>query len=275
MAALPDKATVNARRWLGLYGALVLVAGIAACQRWHGSDPGTLAAASSLRTVVPALLAAHRKVAGAAPVRVTYGASGSLQRQIEGGAPISGVLFASRAPVDRLIAKGLVVPHSRRQVATNQLVLIAPSSGPRALQLTFRTLETLPPDAKLAIGDPAAVPAGAYARETLQRLGSWQRLKDRLVYGGDVAMVLAYARRGEIDAAIVYRTDIRGVDDVTVLDHASAAWSPTPEVVVAVTAAARNQPAITHFLDFVASPAGPSRLGLARIRSAASGPFTE
>ncbi len=202
----------------------------------------TVAAAASLRTVVPALIEAW-----GGDLRVTYGASGTLRRQVEAGAPIDAVLFASPAPVDSLVAQGLADPTTRAVAATNALALIGPpGSDPR-----FATLDRLPAAGRLAIGDPRVVPAGTYAEEALRGLGQWDGLRDRLVYGGDVSMVLAYARRGEVDAAIVYATEARGIPDVAVLDRADR---PVAEVVTA--AAPDADPAARAFLTFVTSPAG-------------------
>jgi molybdate transport system substrate-binding protein len=74
--------------------------------------------------------------------------------------------------------------------------------------------------------------------------------------GGDVAAVLAYARRGEVAAAVVYRTEVRGVPDVVVLDEARGPSAPCPEVVGAVVRGARAAGEATAFLAFVRSPEG-------------------
>jgi molybdate transport system substrate-binding protein len=82
-----------------------------------------------------------------------------------------------------------------------------------------------------------------------------------MVFGGDVAAVLAYARRGEAAAAIVYRTDVRGLTDVVVLDQARGAWAPRAEVVVAVTKNGRNAARALSFLEFIAGAEGKKALG--------------
>ncbi len=235
---------------------MVALASAPACSRGDGAAAApetTLAAAASLRHAIPRLLESFvAEHGGAAPV-VTYGPSGGLRKQVEGGAPIDGVLFASAAPVDSLIEQGLADAGSRRVVATNSLLMV----GAEAVEgLGFETLSKLPPDAKLAIGEPGAVPAGRYARTALKSLGAWDAIQPQLVYGGDVAMVLAYARRGEVAAAVVYGTDMHGIEDVVVIDEAAGDWAPTPETVVALTGDGPGVPRAKAFLDFVASPAG-------------------
>jgi molybdate transport system substrate-binding protein len=238
--------------------ALVLAAacaakGEAAADTQAAQPEIMVACAQSLRGVMPALAAAFRAQVGGPEVTATFGASGDLRKQVEGGAPVDGVLFAGARPVDELIAGGHIDRATRRVLATNRLVLIGPRGG-RAIG--FESLDALPAGEKIAIGDPGAVPAGQYARAALQALGKWDALAGRLVLGGDVAAVLAYARRGEVAAAVVYRTETRGIDDIVVLDEARAPWAPRAEVVGAVATEARGAARARAFLEFVASPAG-------------------
>jgi molybdate transport system substrate-binding protein len=208
-------------------------------------------AAASLRTVLPELIALYRSKAGGPNITATYGSSGDLRKQVEGGAPLDGVLFASAAPVDALVEKHLADAATRRVIATNQLVLIGPKG---AHPLTFATADKLPKGEMLAIGDPAGVPAGQYAKDALSRLGVWKSLAGRFVLGGDVTAVLTYVRRGDAAAGIVYRTDMQGIPDVVLLDQAKGEWAPRPEVVVAVTHGGKNADGARRFLDFLVTP---------------------
>jgi molybdate transport system substrate-binding protein len=241
---------------IGRAGLILAVMVVLAGCRSRGRTEETevmLAAAASMRNVLPALTAAYEKRHPGVKVAATYGASGDLRKQVEGGAPIDAVVFASAKPVDELIASGRVEPATRKVVATNELVLIGPKGG---RPVTFATLDQLPPDERIAIGDPGSVPAGQYAREALEKLGKWEAVRGRLVFGGDVAAVLAYARRGEVAAAVVYRTDTRGVPDIAVFDTASGPWAPRPEVVVGVVKEGRAADQARAFLEFLSSPDG-------------------
>lgn len=243
---------MNRRATLALLACLALPACDKASPKASGHDV-TIAAAASLRAVLPELAAAYERAHPGARIKASFGASGDLAKQVEGGAPIDAVLFAAAKPVDGLIARGLVDPASRRVIATNQIVLIGPRGGKA---ITFATLDSLAPGEMIAVGDPGAVPAGQYAREYLERIGKWQALSGRLVLGGDVAAVLAYARRGEVAAAIVYRTEIRGVSGVVLLDEAKGPDAPRPEVVGGVVRGARQAADASGFLTFIASPDG-------------------
>jgi molybdate transport system substrate-binding protein len=237
---------------------LALALALPACSKGQASETEVMfGVAQSLRNVMPELGKAYAAGHPGVKVAATYGASGDLRKQVEGGAPIDGVIFAASKPVDELVKGSKVSAASRRVLATNQLVLIGPKGS---LPLTFATLEKLPEGEKLSIGDPGAVPAGQYARDYLERLGKWSTVKGRTVLGGDVAAVLAYARRGEVGAAIVYRTEVRGIDDVVVLDQAGAD-APRVEVVAGVVSEGKAAAQAEAFLSFVASKEGQALLG--------------
>jgi len=232
--------------------ALALVAGALACG--SGAEPGTLvAAASSLRAVMPEVVASRGGASPARSIAVTYGGSGILRRQVEAGAPVDLVVFAGTAPVEALVAEGLVDGDSRRVVARNRLVLIGAAD---AADLDFASLPRMADGERLAIGDPDTVPAGHYAREALVTLGIWDALEGRLVLAHDVAAVLAYVERGEVAAGIVYATDAALGRRIRVLDRSRIAGAPEPIVVAALTTEGRSDPEAISLLDRLSGPDG-------------------
>lgn len=60
---------------------------------------------------------------------------------------------------------------------------------------------------KIAIGIPESVPAGKYAKETLEVLEIWDEVESKLILAKDVRQVLSYVETGNVDAGIVYKTD--------------------------------------------------------------------
>ena len=234
--------------------ALVVLATMGACRKQGPDEATSVAAASSLREVMPELTRAYEASHAGRRVTATYAASGDLRKQVEAGAPVDVVLFAGGRPVDDLISEGRAVRESRRVVATNELVLV----GRKGTPFTFATLTKLPADEKIAVGDPRTVPVGEYARAYLTALGEWDALQGRFVLGASVAAVLAYVRRGEVVVGIVYRTELHGIDDLVVLDEAKGEGAPRPQVVGAVVTGGREGAA--DFLSFVASPPGETLL---------------
>ncbi len=207
--------------------ALVL---LDACDRRSPKQELDVAAATSLREVMPELARGYEAAHPGIHVVVSYAASGVLRRQIESGDPVDAVFLAGSTPFDALVREGHVDGASRAVIASNVLVLV----GTKGSSLRFTTLTDLLPADLIAIGDPRTVPAGEYAESYLRALGSWDALRPALVFGANVSAVLVYARRREATAAIVYRTEVRGVTDLAILDEAEGPLAPHPAVVAGV-----------------------------------------
>jgi molybdate transport system substrate-binding protein len=101
---------------------------------------------------------------------------------------------------------GSIVPGSRIDLLSNQLAVAVPDDRPRQLTGVRDLLD--PVFRRIALGDPAAVPAGVYARQYLTSQGLWRSLASRIVPAGSVRLALAAVESGAVDAAIVYRTDV-------------------------------------------------------------------
>lgn len=210
-----------------------MLTGLAAVGACAPRDPApvTLFAAASLTDVLTELAAAFTE-GGGTGVRTVFAGSGTLARQVEAGAPADLVVLADAVWMDRLAAAGAVRPDSRVDLLTNSLVVIAPAERAE------------PPFAwtgRIAIGDPDSVPAGAYARETMRRLGVWDGARDRIVTAGDVRAVRAFVARGEVDLGVVYRSDALGEDSVRIVFTPPPEAQPDIVYPAALTATARPE----------------------------------
>jgi molybdate transport system substrate-binding protein len=139
-------------------------------------------------------------------VRFNFGASGDLQKQIEGGAPVDLFLSAGQRQMDALEQRRLLLPGSQRLVARNALTLIAPEVS--RLELRAVTDLTRVEVQRVVLGNPKTVPAGQYAEECLRSLGLWDTLRPKYIFAENVRQVLEYVARGEVDAGFVYTTDL-------------------------------------------------------------------
>jgi len=146
---------------------------------------------------------------GHAPLRLSFGASSALARQVENGA--AGNLFASADVrwMEYLAARGLIVAGTRRDLLSNRLVLVVPTDHKRTVAIgpDLDLGALLGPGGRLAIADPAGVPAGRYAAQALRKLGLWDRVAPRLARAESVRAALLLVERGEAPAGIVYATD--------------------------------------------------------------------
>jgi molybdate transport system substrate-binding protein len=145
-------------------------------------------------------------------VDFSFGASNDLERQVEAGAPADVFFSADTAKMDALERKGLVRKSDRREFLSNALVIVVPKASTAAIT-SARDLVALP---RIALADPAAVPAGIYAKKWLTAEGVWDVLEPKVVPTLDERAALAAVAGGDIPAGIVYRTDAATSKDVRV-----------------------------------------------------------
>jgi molybdate transport system substrate-binding protein len=167
--------------------------------------PLLVSAATSLTDVLEEIAKAYA-ASGGGEVRFNFAASNVLARQIANGAPADAFISADEAQMDVAQNAGRVVAGTRIELISNQLVVAAPAG--KAALVRARFSEAPAEIRRLAIGDPAAVPAGVYARRYLEAQGLWQKYESRIVPAANVRAALVAVEHGGADAAIVYVTDM-------------------------------------------------------------------
>lgn len=187
------------------------------------------------------------------PVRVAYGASSTLARQIEQAAPAQLFISADAEWMDYLQARRLIEAPSRVNLLSNRLVLVAPAAAAVAIDIgpgmpLARFLGT----GRLALADPDHVPAGKYARAALQSLGVWGSVAARVARSENVRAALALVARGEAPLGIVYRTDALVEKRVRIVGEFPATSHP-PIVYPAARVAGDRTAAAPQFLAFLGS----------------------
>ena len=218
---------------------------------WPREEPLIVSAAVSMSEALEEISAAYRS-GGGGPAHFNLAGSNVLARQIVSGAPVDVFISADAAQMEVIARAGLVTPGTRVEVAANRLVVIVRHGAPAR--------EMSPHDLagegvrRLAIGDPAAVPAGAYARSYLEAAGLWGRLADRIVPTSNVRAAVAAVQNGTVDAAIVYATDARVSRGVRVAATLTGPAAPRIVYTACVLAASKNRPAAVRFLEFLRSP---------------------
>jgi molybdate transport system substrate-binding protein len=178
------------------------------------------------------------------------GGSNELARQIEAGAPADVFFSADEVQMDGLERAGLVRAQDRVDVLSNVLVVVVP------LLSTARVtgLGDLPAVSRLALADPQAVPAGVYARNWLESVGLWTRLKDKVVPTLDVRAALAAVESENADAGIVYRTDAAISKRVKVAFEVEKSQAP-PIVYPLAPIAGSMKPATAELVRYLTSAA--------------------
>lgn len=233
--------------------AVALLAGAAAVR----ADALTVSAAASLgdalREIAPAFEAAHPGTR----LQFNVGASGALLQQIARGAPVDVFASADAATMDQAQARGLLRAGTRRDIASNLLVVALPAAS----RVPVATLADLAQSAfaRIAIGVPASVPAGRYARDALEAADLWRTIEPKTIGAQNVRQALDYLARGEVDAAFVYATDAALVRDKVRVALVVPTATPI-RYPAAALAGAPNAQAAQRFVEFLRSPAAQAVL---------------
>lgn len=236
-----------------LTGILFSLASAGSAKRNHTAPESDgvvlVSAASSLTDVMNELGPAFSRENRNTVVRFNLAASGTLQQQIEQGAPVDVFASASTKEIDALETGHFLVPGSRVLFARNRLVLIAPI-GSRLKRWEDLKLPTVK---RVALSNPDSVPSGRYAKETLTARGLWPSVMSKAVYGENVRQTLSYVSAGDVDAGIVFLTDAQQEKKrvVLVAEAVSGKDHQAIEYPAAVIAKAPNRPMAMRFVRFL------------------------
>jgi molybdate transport system substrate-binding protein len=184
-------------------------------------------------------------------VKVSYGASSALAKQIENGAPADVFISADNDWMDYLAARKLIKPDTREKFLGNKLVLITGANSNVALTIgqNFPLAQALG-NGRLAMADPAAVPAGKYGKAALEKLGVWASIANKVAPAQDVRAALTLVSRGEAPLGIVYQSDAAADKNVKVVATFPESSHPPIVYPIAILASSINgvAPVYTQYL---------------------------
>jgi molybdate transport system substrate-binding protein len=180
-------------------------------------------------------------------VKATYDSSGKLQTQIEEGAEVDIFMSAAMKQMNALDQKGLIAKDSIVQLLVNKIVLIVPENNTKEIS----KFEDILKADKIAIGDPASVPAGQYAQEVLTSLNIWDEVAGKASLGTNVTEVLSWVAEGSADAGIVYSTDAAANEKVKVVAEAPEGSVAKVIYPVGIVKAGKNEAAAKKFIEFL------------------------
>ena len=191
-------------------------------------------------------------------VLLNFAASDALVQQVAKGAPVDVLACADQESMDKAEAQNLLTASSRQNFAANSLVLIVPTDS----ALTIRTVADLAQASvkRIAMGNPASVPAGRYTQQALEQGKLWSAVQPKAIYALSVRQSLDYVARGEVDAGFVYNTD------AAIQKNKVRVVSTVPSTVAitypaAVISSSKNAALAQQFIDFTLSSAGQAVLG--------------
>ncbi len=220
------------------------------------ADPPILVfAAASLKTALDAEADAFKAATGE-ELKISYGGSLALARQIEQGAPADVFVSADEASMDDAAGKQAIKAGSRFDYLSNVLVVVAPKAAAiDALELKASAVQAALGDGKLATGEVTTVPVGKYAKEALTKLALWDVVQPHLAMTDNVRAALGFVAKGEATLGIVYATDAKAEPGVKVV-ATFPEDSHAPIVYPVALTAASNNPGAQKLIDFLKSDAG-------------------
>ena len=250
------------RIFLPLFG-LIAAGGFAGCgpkdAAAPAAKPAPAAALPELRVAAAADLAKAFAEVGAAfenktgqKTVFTFGASGTLTRQIEADAPFDVFAAANQDYIDKLAKEGKITPESKAVYAIGQVVLWTRKSEippPKSLQdLTAARF------AHIALANPEHAPYGKAAQEALQNLKLGNALRAKIVYGENVQQAFQFAQSGNADAALISHALTYGVEGDTLLVPQEL-YTPLRQS-TGIVKASKQAGAAKDFIAFVTGPQG-------------------
>jgi molybdate transport system substrate-binding protein len=211
-----------------------------------------VSAAASLTDATKEIGANFEKQSGI-QIRLNFGASSLLERQIEEGAPADVFFSADEAKMDQLQKSGLIDPASRRDLLGNSLVVVAGADS--SLIIHSATDLRRPEFRKIALADPQSVPAGIYARKFLEGAHLFEELRSKIVPTENVRAALAAVEAGDADAAFVYQTDAGISRKVRVILAVPENETPPIRYPVAIVQETKERAAAEQFVKYLQSAA--------------------
>jgi len=235
------------RKWLAIpITSLILISPGLAC-----ADEILVSAAASLTDVLKEIAAGYQ-AKSKHTVRFNFGPSNGLARQIEEGAPADIFFSADLLQMYNLDKKGRLEQGTRKNLLSNQLVIVAPADSKLALSSPRNLLK---PDVKrIALAEPS-VPVSVYTTKYLTEEGLWDQVKPKIIPVQDVRATLASVESGNVDAGFVYKTDAAISKKVKIVYEVPIDKGPKITYPAAVIKESKHKDAARDFMNYLGSPA--------------------
>jgi molybdate transport system substrate-binding protein len=223
---------------------LVLGLGLSGCSKDSKEKQNIMiSAASSLKEPIEEIKNLYEKE-NDVNITLNLGASGTLQKQIEQGADCDIFISASPKQINELEKKDLIKKDSKIDLLQNKLVLVSNKESNKKFDPNDNEL-------KFSIGTPKVVPAGDYAKESLEKMGIYEKLKDKIIYAKDVKQVLSYVETNNVDFGMVYKSDALSSDKCKIYEEVNDNMHKPIVYPAAIVANKKNESQSEKFLKYL------------------------
>jgi molybdate transport system substrate-binding protein len=217
------------------------------------ADEILVSAAASLTDVLKEIGAGYQSKSKNM-VKFNFGPSNGLARQIEEGAPADLFFSADLPQMDTLDKNGRLEPGTRKNLLSNQLVIIVPADSKLAISSPKDLLKA--EVKKIALAEPSSVPVGVYSSKYLSDEGLWDQVKAKIVPVQDVRATLASVESGNVEAGFVYKTDAAVSKKVKIVYEVPIDKGPKIIYPVAIVKESKRKETARDFMNYVQSPTG-------------------
>ena len=195
-----------------------------------------------------------------------FAGSQTLAGEISNGGPADIFISAGHSPARFLVERGHIKEENILELVENVLVVATSDDGE---YVNISDIAELANMHRIAIADPDLAPAGEYAKEALHNIGIWSVISRRTILAADVRTALAYVQTGDVDAAVVYITDVsiaKGVSTKLFING----MHHTPIVYPAAVVENAREPVLgKEYLDFLTTAyasSGVEKYGFASVK---------
>ncbi len=185
--------------------------------------------------------------------KFNFGPSNGLARQIEEGAPADIFFSADLAQMDNLDKNSRLEPGTRKNLLSNQLVIIVPADSKLAISSPKDLLKA--DVKKIALAEPSSVPVGVYSSKYLTDEGLWDQVKPKVVPVQDVRATLASVESGNVEAGFVYKTDAAISKKVKIVYEVPIDKGPKITYPVAIVKESKQKDAARDFMSYLQTSA--------------------
>jgi molybdate transport system substrate-binding protein len=246
------KLTMAMHKWTQALCSVISLMVFSGWMQTARADEILVAAAASLTDTLKEIGSSY-ETKSKHKVSFTFGASSSLARQIEEGAPADIFFSADLPQMDSLDKNGRLEPGTRQNLLSNQLVMIVPADSPLAIASPKDLLK--PYVKSIALAEPSSVPAGVYSKKYLQDEKLWDKVARKVIPVLDVRATLASVESRNVEAGFVYKTDAALSKKVKIVYEVPVDRGPRITYPVAIIKDSKRKDAARDFMNYLLSRA--------------------
>ena len=242
---------MRSSQWISKFlSPACLIVLLAGAQSPAQADQILVSAAASLADVLQEISAAYQG-RSKHTVKFNLGPSSGLARQIDQGAPADIFFSADLPQMDNLDKKGRLEAGTRKNLLSNQLVIIVPADSKLTLSSSKDLLKV--EVKRIAMAEPSSVPVGVYSKKYLAGQGFWKKVEAKVVPVQDVRATLASVESGNVEAGFVYKTDAAATQKVKIVYEVPIDKGPKITYPVAIVKESKHKSAARDFLSYLQS----------------------